>query len=394
MIDIQKNALCNIETAIKSIYIKKTIYQIKNMEINKKIAAIVFLFLCPYLAVAQILTGVVSDKTTKQPISEVNVYLDGTSFKTTTDASGRFELITNSVINTKLVLNHLSYESAIINFPFDGLPDTLYVQERTFGLEEVVVTFELYTRKQKLKAFREQFLGLTRAGKSCTIENEDDIQLFYNAKTRTLTAVSDNPIVVVNNYLGYKISFILVDFWVQYYSYSSSGSNKISSGLDNRFVQVAFFSFVSSFTDQTPDSRRIKQRRDNIYKMSSRHFFKCLADDALIENGFTIFNKGIPVDHHKYFTTKDSLSQKMISIIPNTDIEKQKSTFTSIPDPSSVITVLYRKTTQSKIHFATDFLFVDQYGNFAEFDKIIFGGHMGESRVGDMLPIEYEIIPK
>ena len=348
-----------------------------------QIIIIVIVLLWHSLASAQVITGIVCDKTTKLPVSDVYVYLDGTFINTITNSSGRFELTTKSVINTKLVLHHLSYETTIIDHPFEGLPDTLYIKEQVKTIREVTVSAERFTREQKMKAFREQFLGMSRAGKSCTITNEDDIQLKVDRQLR-LFASSDKPIVVVNDYLGYTITFILIDFWVQYGS---------STRLDNDYAQSSFFSVVSLFTDMAPDNRRIKRRRDNAYELSSNHFFKSFANDSLKEYNFRVFNKSWPVDYRQYFTVKDTLSQKLIIINPDTDIQKKKEWYTG-PKLSGIISVLLRRNllrqnVQSDIYFMTDSFLVDRYGNINQIDKISFVGQMAANRAGNMLPIDY-----
>ena len=401
--------------------------------------AITILFLCHFLANAQMITGIVCDQSTKLPVSDVHVYLDGTSINTVTNILGKFELRTNSIFNSKLVLHHLSYETAIIDHPFEGIPDTLYIKERVKTIREVTIQADLFTRQQKMKAFREQFLGMTRAGKSCVIENEDDIQIRVDMRTRRLLASSDKPVVVVNNHLGYKISFILLDFWVQY--------GFAIVGLDNDYVQSSFFSVVSSFTDMEPDSRRMKRRRDNVYDHSSNYFFKSFANDALKDNKFILFNHSFPIDPNQYFSIKDTLSQKMISIILSAEIEKDtavqsvsnnyefrndtvmrngrivgflpktnlsdtlkreqtimgaiptastsglnkgENMFYTGPKLSGIFSVLHHRKIQSDIYLMTDSFLVDRYGNIDQIDKISFTGQMGENRAGDMLPIDYE----
>jgi len=393
------------------------------MKYHQKAIIIPILFLWTCLADAQVITGVVCDKATNLPIPNVYVYLDGTTINTITDASGKFELRTISVLNTKLVLHHLSYQTAIIDNPFRGLSDTLYVEKRVNRMREVVVTGARFTREQKMKAFREQFLGLSKAGKSCTILNEDDIQLIIDSQKRKLLASSDKPIVVVNDYLRYQITFILVDFWVQY----GIGGNRIVS-LDNDYATRSFIAVTTSFTDLSPDSRKIKKRRDNVYENSSNYFFKSLTNDALEDNNFIVFGKEksvafmIPINYREYFSIKDTLSQKLISIIPKTEINTN-DTFPTVsynfparidsltkknvpnttnnktimwdadPKPLGKIAVLRLKKIQSDIYFMTDSFLVDRYGNTNNIDKISFSGQMGKNRAGDMLPIDYEPTP-
>lgn len=354
------------------------------MKHHQKIIFIAIMLLWHSVAGAQVIKGVVCDAATKQPIPDVHVYLDGTSIGTYTSASGKFELSTRAVVNTKLVLHHLSYKIALIDHPFAGIPDTLYIGEHVRVMPEVVIQADRFTRKQKMKAFREQFLGMTRAGKSSTILNEEDIQLTVDMQKRRLLASSEKPIVVVNDFLGYKVSFTLVDFWVQY------GFSVVN--LDRGYVQNAFFAVTSSFTDMVPNSKGVKRRRDKVYRESSRYFFKSLVSDSLKENRFMVFNKMQPVNPSDYFVVKDTLSQKMVSIIPNTDINRKKAFYTG-PELSGIVSVLYRRAVQSDIYFTADSFLIDRYGNINEIDRVTFSGQMGKHRAGNMLPIDYELRP-
>ena len=57
--------------------------------------------------------------------------------------------------------------------------------------------------------FRNQFLGTTRAGSKCTIENEDEIYFSYDNDKFVLIAYADKPLIINNPYLGYKVYFDL-----------------------------------------------------------------------------------------------------------------------------------------------------------------------------------------
>jgi len=357
--------------------------------------------MCSHLD-AQTLTGVVYDKATEQPIPNVQVYLDGTTINGITNSSGRFELTVKNILNTKLVLRHTSYQIAIIENPFTYLPEKIYLEEQLNVLNEVTVVADRFSREQKLKAFREQFLGMTRAGRSCKIINESDIQIWYNTQTNTLMASSNQPIVVVNEYLGYEILLNLIDFQVEYLNLQAiealQGNIPGNTWLNDNNILKSYFAVTSSFTDISPDNRSIKRRRDEAYDRSSTFFFRSFSNNTLKESGFRIYKDKYQIDPHVYFTTKDTLSQKMIRLIPDSfqtapSIDKPKLVdvrATNI-DKSllAAISVLYRRV-QSDIYFYTDNLLVDQYGNIDQIDKVLFSGLMGQYRVGNMLPIEYE----
>ena len=337
----------------------------------KKVIIIIIIALSCCRMNAQTLTGTVYDKITNQPIPDVYVYLDGTTINVITNNAGRFELTVKNILNTKLVLYHISYQTVIIENPFEHLPEKIFMEERLNMLTEVSIQADRFTREQKLKAFKEQFLGTTQAGRSCKIQNEDDIRIWFNVQTKTLMASSDHPIEVINEYLGYKILFTLVDFRVAY-SYVS---------LNREYARQSFFAVTTSYTDLNPNDRRIKRRRDEIYDRSSTFFFKNLANNTLNESGFSIFKGGFPVDHSLYFTTKDTLPLKIIRLIP-----ERGSINTATPPRFSL---LYRRR-QSDIIFYTDAFLVDQYGNIDQIDRVMFSGLMGQNRAGDMLPLEYE----
>jgi hypothetical protein len=382
----------------------------------KKVIIVTFVVLLCCRMDAQTLTGVVYDKATQQPIPNVHVYLDGTSIFDITGDAGEFELTVNKILNTKLVLQHVSYQTVIIGNPFEEhLPDKFYMEERLNTLNEVTIQADRFTREQKLKAFREQFLGMTQAGKSCKIMNENDIQIWFNVQTKTLLASSDQPVVVINEYLGYQILFTLVDFWVQYPIVT----------LDRNYIQQSYYAVTTSYTDINPDNRRIKRRRDGIYEESSTFFFKNLTNNTLKEAGFSFYKNGLPADYNLYFSTEDFLSYKKLQLINTlpTEVNIMKSlngepmvinyidnNFVDengniVTDPTLLnicnqmldntiqknrqFSVLYRRK-QSDIHFYTDTLLVDQYGNIDQIDKVMFSGLMGQNRAGDMLPLDYE----
>ena len=337
-------------------------------------------------------SGTVYDKATNQPVPDVYVSFNGTMAYAITDNSGKFELSLTQRLITQLVFSHIAYHTVIIENPFDEFPEEIYMEQRLNMLGNVIISEKVlpeyadpFSRAQKMRAFREQFLGTTQAGKACIIMNESDIELRYSVQTNTLYASSDNPIVVLNEYLGYLVSFTLVDFRVEY---TIPQNRLFNTGSTNFFfeygtlsrgnVQRSYYTVMSLFTDLNPDDRRIKSRRDDVYDQSSTFFFKNIVNNTLGESDFTIF-EGRPrfvVDQSKYFTIEDddTYSLKRLRLIP---------------DSGSIISVRHRNK-RSNLYFYTDALLVDRYGNIDQFDKVLFTGVMGEARVGEMLPLDYE----
>ncbi len=354
-----------------------------------------------YCLHSQTISGMVCDSITKAPVVDAYVYLDGTSIHTTTNTSGKFDLLVGKTMNTRLIISHVAYETVSILKPFEKMPDTLYLEVKTNSLDEVVITADRFSREQKLKVFREQFLGKNQAGKSCHILNEDNIQIFYNAQTKTLLASSDEPIVIENKYLGYQLTFVLKDFSIRYTEYT----------LHSDKIKQSVYLGTSLFTDLNPQDPKIKKRREETYKSSPECFFKNLANNTLEESQFRIFNNisfsgadstdyyegtsgllyaSVPIDQKLYFAIKDTLPMKMVHILPFTDIDKGSSDFGK--PVFGIISILYKSKEKSMAAFFTGSFLVDQYGNIDAIDQVMFGGVMGASRIGNMLPLDYEPI--
>ena len=125
---------------------------------------IILLYAC--YGFSQTLSGTVYDEVTKKPVADANVYLDGTSIHTTTNANGQFALDVGKIINTQLIISHIAYNLYSIADPFNKLPDKIYLKEKSNILDEAVVITDKFTRKEKLKDFREQFLGTNKPVKT------------------------------------------------------------------------------------------------------------------------------------------------------------------------------------------------------------------------------------
>ena len=102
-----------------------------------------------------------------------------------------------------------------------------------------------------------------------------------------------------------------------------------------------------------------------------------------------MYNKSLSIDYKQYFTTTDTLSKKMITINPDTDINTFKDFYTG-PKLFGRVSVLFNKKYQSDVYFTTDTFMVDRHGNIDKINMIYFVGQMSENRAGDMLPIDYE----
>jgi len=331
---------------------------------------------------AQTIDGTIYDAKTREPIVGVVIYLDGTSIVTTSDVDGYFKLIVGSIINTTLVISHLSYESMIVEKPFEHREKSFYLKEKMNVLAEAMVIADRFSRADKMRVFKEQFLGTSAAGRSCVIVNEEDIILNYDHVTNTLVGRADHPIIVENKYLAYRITFDLRSFIVQY--------SKMTLQMSD--ATKVLFKGTSSFIDQSPFNIMFAKRRGDIYLRSSQYFWRNFTADKLDNAKFKIYNRLRQIDVDKYFITTDFASQKRVMIIPGTNINRGHHRVLE-GTVYGVIGVQNNSKYRSEVVFLTNHFFVDEFGNPDAVDHLMFFGDMGDQRLGDMLPMDFVYNP-
>ena len=348
----------------------------------KKTAVIVLInLLCYTLSNAQTLIGSVLDEN-KQPVVGASVYFDGTAIGTITNANGQFTLQLKNRISAPLVISSLGYETQLVQNAFDHPNLAIQLKPKPYQIGEVVVKKDRFSRKQKMKAFRAQFLGTSRAGKSCIIKNESDVDLYFNAETNTLVATSDKPLVIVNKHLGYTITVNLVNFNVTYRKTS----------LNSDHVKSSLFLVTTFFSDTEQNNTKIEKRRSKCYQGSTLNFFRDLSLGKWSEKGFLLYSGSIPAIPSQYFTVSDTLDLKKVvvtnsikGVVVSIDSQNIK-----IPFISS-FNLLYKNRKQSKIVFKTGTIYIDKYGVNTSPELIQLGGDMGRKRLGDLLPFDYSI---
>lgn len=338
---------------------------------------IIILLLFPVLVLAQNIKGKITNSN-NEPIVGASVYLDGTTIGTSTDTEGLFEITSKSKYNTLLIVRFLGFEDIIVANPYEKEFYKFVLVPKIDEIETVVIVKDGFTRKQKLQLFREQFLGTTKYGKACKILNEDDIDFNYDLKTFLFTANSSVPIKVENPQLGYTVEFDLQEFYVKF-SFKTIKSN---------FVVESMYLGTAKYTDVSSDEKIIKNRND-VFLGSSMHLFKSIIDNSWSSKSFVLYEGRFSVNANDYFKVKKSNDLYEITVSPTAKPElsigglKRDGFFADF-------NLLYDKKRQSRVVFKTNTFFVDNFGNTSHRNQIVFGGDIGQQKVGDSLPLNFE----
>lgn len=351
-----------------------------------------FIFLiASNVAYSQILEGNIFDQDTKEPLQSATVYLDGTTISTITDENGYFK-INGAGSKGTLVLSFVGYKTSRIENPFQYKKIKTYLELESFSMEEVFIGKSVFTRNSMLRAFRENFLGTSEAGRSCKIENEEAINFFYDEVKNIFTATSRIPLKIKNSKLGYEIYFELVDFNVAFTRTSLSQDFRKQSG----FAGTAFFKDISN-------AKKDKNRLES-YLGSASHLMQTIADESWEKEKFGLYVGKFQVDPKMYFTVKDTLNIRKVTIIKeptenvaiykpmtgNIDYSKPlKPEIIGYEDKKVNFNILYDKKKQSVADFQQNEFIVDENGNYSPVYVVMFGGYLGMQKVGDMLPSDY-----
>lgn len=333
---------------------------------------LIILVLIQASVLAQSVSGTVVDEN-NEPLPGATVYFDGSSYGTTTNMDGKFRITIPSQISSSLIVSFVGFEKVYLNNLSFDKPYKIILKENVESLKEIVVSNNIFSRKQMMTIFRNQFLGTTKAGKKCTIENESEIYFSYDKESFILSAYADKPLIIKNPFLGYNVYFDLNNFSTQFRYYTINPQSIYSSYYDG-----------SSRFEVVDNSKKRIENRENAYKGSSLHLFRNIAQNKWSIGEFVLFEKSIAVNADEHLQTKDTLGRKLIIIKPQVVKSKDK-------DFVAEFNFLYNNKEQSKIIFNTPYFTIDEYGLYSNYDKIYFSGDLAKKKVGDLLPSNYGI---
>lgn len=315
--------------------------------------------------------GVVYDDITKEPLEACVVYLNGSTKGTITNAKGEFYLEVNAIINESLIISHLGYQNETLRQ--DQIKDNnniiIYLKKQLEVLDPVFVENDDWSREKKMHYFKMYFIGSESIQNNCIIENENDIDLFYNASNNTLVASSYVPLKIRNDLLGYSITYELATFELEF-KHKGKGKPVMKSVF---FMGTSFFEEIEDTLNNEDTKANYVSTRKSAYQGSVLHFMRSLADNTLMENGFELFSGTKKVKPRACFK-----------------VDTQNGTTKVLADVKK-ITVVYDKSLISGIKFKseTTSFNIDGFGNYRPVRLFQFSGYMGSLKVGKLIPLDY-----
>jgi len=310
------------------------------------------------------------------PLESANIYFDGTTISTISDANGNFSIKYEPNANNILVISSMGYQTEYLTNLNADEPVNINLIIAKNELKEVIINkHELFTREQKLKLFREYFLGKSNNAKSTIIQNESDLRFKYDKEKLIFTASSEKPLIIFNTALGYKINYELVIFEIAF--------NRLS--INSKDVIKNFYGGVSRFED-IDNSIAVVERRDKSYQGSQIQFFRNFAKKEWGIKKFILLNDNNSIDPLKRFKITEKEDYVKVDILPQPKGEVINENLNNIV---ASYHIAYNRTEESKITFLTDSFYIYKYGNNSNIEDILFSGKISDKKVGDMLPLNF-----
>jgi hypothetical protein len=327
----------------------------------RKATLILFLIIICLPGYSQELRGAVNDENTKLPLTNVNVFFNGTTIGTKTDRNGNFVLYIPGNQKLPLAFSAIGYNSFLLTeYPSDKRLKILLVP-KIYELDEVVIISkrtrrERIARNDYLNMFKRQFVGETINAFTCKILNESDLIFHYNEKELLLTAYSPRPLIINNYALGYQITFYLDSFEYSQFPYS--------------MTYIGGYIFREDSTLGEKARIRAENRRRLAYLGSRMHLMRSLWENELDSAGFLIRNS-----HYKE-VNYDSL------------VVQIDSSDKYLVNKGSFFIAYMSKNSSSEIDIANDTVYFNKFGYFDPLG-IKWTGEMARQRIADLLPFDY-----
>lgn len=242
-----------------------------------RILLLCFFILISKAGYSQFIKGKVFDGISSAPIEYANIYFANTTIGVTSNSDGHFNLkvpetgrytLMASFVGYKtfsVEIEILSKETFEVNIPL--IPDVRQ-------LPEIFVNADTSDWEDNYQVFFRHFIGSTKASRSCQIKNKKALNFYFDRGERTLYGHARAPLIIINDYLGYKITYELISFKLEY------KQSKLE------YFGIPRFEFLSP-KGKLEQNKWAKRRRE-AYMGSIYHFFKSLYNDQLLTDEFKV----------------------------------------------------------------------------------------------------------
>jgi hypothetical protein len=224
---------------------------------------------------ANAIKGKIVNGETGAAISNPSVFITNTSKGTVSSSNGEFELVNVPLGTYDLVVSCISFETQAYTYTSIQLPLNMKIQLKPKADELQAVIIEPYEKdgwEKWGKFFLDNFIGSSSNAQQCTIKNYTALH-FRNSKNKNLlTVTADEPLIIENKALGYKIKYQLEGF---------------SFNFNNGTLLYYGYTLFNDLDGKPPKQKQLKNR-EKAYNGSIQHFMSSIYNNRLAEDGFEV----------------------------------------------------------------------------------------------------------
>lgn len=308
--------------------------------------------------------GKIVDAETGEPLPNVNVFISGTTWGTTSGLDGNFILKNLKSGQHEIVASMIGFESfqKIINIKdFDLIMLNIELKVKVYRVDQIEVESSKPVEwESNLKLFKRYFLGRSKFSADCIIENVQYFE-FSRPKPHLFIASIDRPFKIINNALGYELVCELEQF----------SFNQV----EQRVKYVLLPRFIELSSDDSNLEEEWQKNRVRAYEGSLEHFLKSLVDGNFGQNGYEISTSRIASQsgydgyRNPVFTADSILHYNMETkryVLQFNHFLQIKDTRRSIDElPISWIKLIFGEVTLDSLGYPAEVMSIETHGYWA-----------------------------
>ena len=272
------------------------------------------------------INGQVRDSLTLEAIPGANVFLSGTNLGGVTDMDGFYSIDRIPLGSYEVIFSHVTYgmkfkEAELFNEGVLTVNSLLLQESRLLDTVEVLSRRLIgpEDRHKYIRIFENEFLGRSQNSMQCEILNPDVLDFIYDPKEDKLEVFALEPVKILNEPLGYRITY--------YFDVFQKVGGAVNFYGKARFEQLT--------PNELRDVKRWIRNRQRVYDGSFLQFRRALVNDRLKQEQFRV--SGILVDN------LDEIDISNAQELERSDILKQISTSEFELDFDGFLIVSYRR---------------------------------------------------
>lgn len=219
--------------------------------------------------------GRVVDNQTNEPLPHASVFVSNTTISTSTNVNGEFSLAVKAG-SYELIISYVGYEPIVYQLNTDSLAAS-YLFKLTLQ-EHLLNEVEVQARRDSswyvnLEVFKENFLGRSAVARKCKLLNPEVLIIAFDPQTGVMEVKARDFLRIENPDLGYHLKYVLTEF--NYFT-------------QEKYIITLGYPTYELMRGNKAKQRRWERKRKRAYQGSIMHFVRTLRMKRLEEQGFNL----------------------------------------------------------------------------------------------------------